>query len=401
MRERNKLTALQVSRLAEPGRYNDGAGLYLLVKENSKSWVYRWRDRVSGKLRDKGLGPAWDVTLAEAREKAQECRAIVRAGGDPIAEARQQLAARRAKHVTFADCASRYIRIHRPGWRNAKHASQWENTLRTYAGAIADLPVAQVDTAAVLRCVEPHWTTKTETMTRVRQRIEAILDWATVRELRSGDNPARWQGHLDHLLPKKAKVQPVQHRPALAYADGPAFMNELRERMALSARCVELQVLTASRPGEVAEARWEEFDLDARTWTIPRERMKAEREHRIPLAGPAISLLRGLPKEGEHVFPGPKGKPLTTAAGLKMVKSLRPGITAHGFRSTFRDWAGETTAHPREVIEHALAHRLKDKAEAAYQRGDLYQRRIHLMADWAAYLDGVAAGVVPMRRAAT
>jgi integrase len=289
------------------------------------------------------------------------------------------------KRLTFAECSAKYIEAHRAGWRNEKHAAQWSSTLATYAEPINALPVANIDTALVLRCIEPHWATKTETMTRVRQRIESVLDWARVRDYRTGDNPARWKGHLDQLLPKRSKVPKMEHRAALPYAEISAFMADLRSRNGLGALCLQLGILTATRPGEAAGAEWVEFDLDGATWTIPGERMKAGKEHRVPLSAPAVALLQSLPAHGRYVFPGVKGKPLTTAAGMALLKDMRPGITAHGFRSTFRDWAGETTKHPREVIEHALAHQLKDKAEAAYQRGDLFQRRAVLMKEWAAY----------------
>ncbi|NCT68572.1 MAG: integrase arm-type DNA-binding domain-containing protein, partial [Rhodanobacteraceae bacterium] len=393
-RELFKLSAPMVRKTTKAGRYGDGGGLYLFVQPNgNRSWIFRWRDRTTGKLRDKGLGPAWDVSLEEARASAKACREQVRAGGDPIADARAANEARRLKAATrqtFAQCAERYIAAHRAGWRNEKHAGQWSATLATYAAPINPLPVDAIDTVHVLACLEPHWANKTETMTRVRQRIEAVLDWATARKLRTGENPARWKGHLDKLLPKRSKVRAVQHREALAYAEMGAFMAELRQRNGLAARCLELQILTATRPGETAGAQWAEIDTERAVWTIPGERMKAGKEHRVPLSARAVELLKGFARDGDHVFPGVKGQPLTTAAGMKLLKEMRPGITAHGFRSSFRDWAGETTAHPREVIEHALAHQLKDKAEAAYQRGDLFERRRRLMDDWARYCDAPA-----------
>lgn len=388
-REIFKLSALKVRKTTKQGKYGDGGGLYLSISNTgNRSWIFRWRDRVTGKLRDHGLGPCWDVSLEQARAKAKLCREQVRDGGDPIGGKRAAIAAKRvelAKRLTFAECAEKYITAHRAGWRNEKHAAQWSSTLATYAMPISSLPVADVDTALVLKCIEPYWSTKTETMTRVRQRVEAILDWATVREYRTGENPARWKGHLDKILPKRSKVAAVKHHPALPYADMYGFMGELRKRNGLTARCLELQILTATRPSEAAGACWDELDLDAATWTIPAERMKANIEHRVPLSPDAVSLLRAMPHEHAMVFPGVKGKPLTIAAGLKLAKVLHPGIVPHGFRSSFRDWAGETTAHPREVIEHAMAHRLKDAAEAAYQRGDLFQRRVRLMDDWATY----------------
>lgn len=390
-RERNRLTALQVRRLRTPGRYGDGGNLYLYIgKHGARAWVFRYTDRTTGKLRDMGLGPALDVTLERARERAAECRALLTERIDPLERAREQRDAaqvERARRMTFGQCAEKYIEAHRASWRNEKHGGQWTATLKTYAAEINDLPVDAIDTALVLKCLEPQWATKCETMTRVRQRIETVLDWAAARKLRIGENPARWRGHLDKLLPKRSKVQKVRHHAALPYTDIRSFMVELRRREGLAARVLEFQLLTAARPGEAAGAQWAEIDLAGATWTIPADRMKAEKEHRVPLSAPAIVVLKSLPRVDSNVFPGVKSKPITTAAGMAMLKTLRPGITAHGFRSTFRDWAAECTVHPREVIEHALAHRLKDKAEAAYQRGDLFNRRTRLMRDWATFCE--------------
>ncbi len=397
-----KLTATTVRKTTTPGRYGDGGGLYLLIQPNgNRSWVFRWRDKVTGKLRDKGLGPVWDVTLEQAREAAKACRAKVREGGDPIDDAKAERTAKRidlAKRMTFNEAAKKYIELNRSGWRNAKHAEQWTATLETYAASINGLPVAEIDTALVLRCIEPQWAAKTETMTRVRQRIESVLGWAIVSGYRAGPNPATWRGHLDKILPGRSKVQPVQHRIALPYSEAAGFLYDLRAKTGIAARAVELQMLTACRPGEAAGARCAEFDLDAATWTIPRERMKANKEHRIPLAPAVVAMLRPLISEGDYVFPGLKGGHVTTAAMLKAARSIREGIDVHGLRSTFRDWAGETTSHPREVIEHALAHRLKDAAEAAYARGDLFKRRRKLMSDWAAWCEqSVGRTVTPIR----
>lgn len=414
-RELNKLTALKVKRTIKPGRYGDGGGLYLLVQPNgNRSWVFRWRDRLTGKLRDKGLGPAWDISLEQARDKAKLCREQVRNGGDPIEDARTAITTKRlelAKRMTFAECAEKYIEAHKAGWRNDKHAAQWTSTLKTYAEPINPLPVAAIDTALVLKCLEPYWASKTETMTRVRQRIESVLDWARVRDYRTGENPARWKGHLDALLPQRSKVQKVEHRAALPYTGMGAFMAKLRNRTGLAAKALELQILTATRPGEAAGAQWVEFDLEGAQWIIPGERMKAGKEHRIPLSDAAVTLLRSLipmvkgkpVTPAGNVFPGVKGRPLTTAAGMALLKEMKAEVTAHGFRSTFRDWAGETTKFPREVIEAAMAHRLKDAAEAAYARGDMLERRRHLMADWAAYcatVQGKGGNVTPIMRKA-
>lgn len=385
----NRLTALAVKNRKAPGRYSDGGGLYLYVRPDlSKTWVFRWRDRTTGKLRDKGLGPVWDVSLEEARQRAATYRRQVREGIDPIDAARQARAAvklERARRLTFGQCCEKYMDAHRDSWRNAKHAAQWQSTLDNYCASLLPLPVAEIDTALVIKALEPIWTTKTETATRVRQRIEAVLNWATAREFRTGENPARWRGHLDKLLPKPTKLKKVEHRAALPYNEAGAFMAELRHQKGLGATALELQILTACRPGEVAGAQWAEFDLDAATWTIPGERMKAGKEHRVPLSPPAVVLLRKLPRVGNYVFPGTKkGQPITTAAMLKALRTIRPGFDAHGFRSTFRDWAADQTAYPRDVAEAALAHAVQG-VEAVYRRTDLLNKRARLMADWAKY----------------
>jgi integrase len=398
-RQLEKLSALKVNRASTPGYLGDGGGLYLQISPSlSKSWVFRWS--AAGRAREMGLGALHTFGLKEARERAQRCRQLVADGLDPIAEKqadRQRKQQADARAVTFGVCCEKYIEAHRAGWRNEKHAAQWDATLRTYCAPIWKLDVAAIDTALVLKCLEPIWTEKTETASRLRGRMESVLAWATVRKHRTGDNPAQWRNHLDQLLPKRSKVQKVEHRAALPYADAADFMAKLRQRQGLAARALELQILTATRPGEAAGAQWDEFDLKAATWTIPAERMKAGKEHRIPLSPLAVTLLQSLipatpkgkplPAVG-NVFPGVKGRPLTTAAGMALLKEMKTGVTAHGFRSTFRDWAAETTSHPREVIEAAMAHRLKDHAEAAYQRGDLLQRRARLMADWARYCAG-------------
>lgn len=384
-----KLSNLRIKALKEAGRYNDGDGLYFYVsKTGSRSWVFRYRDRLTGKLRDRGLGPARDVTLEQAREAARVARSELRAGLDPIDARRAQRreAIRQSlQAVTFGHCAERYIEVHRAAWRNAKHAAQWRSTLDTYAASLLPRPVADIDDAAVLQVLEPIWAAKTETATRLRQRIEAVLDWAAVRQYRRGDNPARWRGHLDHVLPTPGKLKAREPRPALPYAEAPVFFRELRQEAGLAPIALQLQILTATRPGEIVGARWEEFDLEELTWTIPAERMKAGKAHRVPLAPPALELLKALPRTGAVVFPGRGNKGMTTAALLKVLKTLRPGLTVHGFRSTFRDWAADMTAFPREVAEQALAHSLHDKTEAAYRRTDLFTKRSLLMKEWATY----------------
>jgi integrase len=398
-RTRNRLTVARVRSLKLPGRYADGGNLYAFLSSNgARVWVFRYRDRTTGKHRDKSLGPIADVSLERARAKAAECRAQLIDRIDPINAGRAQRDADRAasaKRMTFGECAAEFIADNSAAWRNAKHRAQWKATLETYCAELNTLPVALIDKGHVLRSLKPIWEAKTETATRVRQRIETVLDWAAARDYRTGDNPARWRGHLDKLLPKPAKLKSVEHHPALPYTEIGAFMNDLRLRDALAARVLELQILTATRPGEVAGALWTEFDIERATWTIPPTRMKSHREHRVPLSDEAIALLKALPQTGPYVFPGlarkgSKAKSITTMAALSLLKELRPGLTAHGFRSTFRDWAADQTAYPRDVAEAALAHVLKDKSEAAYRRTDLFDKRSRLMAEWARYTNSPA-----------
>lgn len=406
----NKLTAINVKNTTKPGRYNDGGGLYLYVPHTKfrggKRWVFRWRDKLTGKTRDKGLGPVADVSLVKARADAAECRQQVREGIDPISAAKERLVAAKvenARQLTFGQCAEKYIAAHRDSWRNAKHAAQWESTLHTYAAILKPLPVEKIDTALVIKALEPIWTTKTETATRVRQRIEAVLSWATARKFRTGDNPAQWRGHLENLLAKPTKLKKVEHRAALPYTDAAAFMTDLHKQNGLGALALELQILTACRPGEVANARWAEFDLKEATWTIPGDRMKAGKEHRVPLSKPALKILRELPRIGEFVFPGSKkGQAITTAAMLKALRTARPGFDAHGFRSTFRDWAADQTAYPRDVAEAALAHAVQG-VEAVYRRSDLFNKRAKLMGDWAKFCEAPAptGNVTPIRKGKT
>lgn len=385
----HKLTDLKVRRVQVPGYLGDGGGLYLQISPSlSKSWVFRYQ--LNGRAREMGLGAFHTFGLREARDRAEACRRLLADGIDPIEQRnlnRSEMAASEAKLVTFGHCCEQYIAAHRSGWKNVKHAAQWDATLRTYCGPLWSLDVAKIETSLVMKCLDPIWTTKTETASRLRGRIESVLAWATVRKFRSGDNPAAWRNHLDQLLPKRSKVQTVVHRAALPYTQVARFMKLLRSHAGLSARVLELQVLTATRPGEAAGAAWSEFDMKAAVWTIPAHRMKAAKEHRVPLSVPALALLVSLPRIDDLAFPGVRGKPITTAAAMNLLKTLDTRITAHGFRSTFRDWAAETTKHPREVIEAAMAHRLKDKSEAAYQRGDLLARRLKLMNDWGSYCD--------------
>lgn len=394
-RAAEKLSAVAVAKQAKPGLYGDGRGLWLQVRPGvagpSKSWVLRYMR--AGRARTMGLGPYPDISLADARERAAAARRLLIDGRDPIEERDRARAATRleaARAVTFRDAAERYIAAHRAGWKNAKHAAQWTATLDAYTfGVLGSLPVAAVDVGLVLKVLEPIWTAKPETAARVRGRIEAILDWATARGLRVGENPARWRGHLDKLLPARAKVARVKHHAALPYADLPAFMVALRSVAGIAARALEFAILTAARTGEVIGARWSEVDLDAALWTVPADRMKAGREHRVALAGRALEILRDAAahQQGDFIFPGAKPKqPLSNMALLAVLKRMgRTDLTTHGFRSTFKDWASEQTAFPGEVTEMALAHVVTDKVEAAYRRGDLLQKRRDLAATWSGY----------------
>lgn len=390
----NKLTAAGVAKETKPGLYSDGGGLYLQVaKGASKSWIFRFM--IAGKSRYMGLGSIDTFSLREARERAKEARKLVADGIDPIDARRERVVAARAddaKLVSFSQAAERYIKAHEAGWKNPKHADQWRNTLATYADpVIGPLSVAKVDTAHIIQIIEPIWTGKTETASRVRGRIESVLDWATARRYRSGENPARWRGHLDKLLPARSKVKKVRHHPAMFYTDLPEFMQRLRALDSISAKALEFTILTAVRTSEAIGAKEAEFDLKAKVWTIPAERMKASRPHRVPLSDRVLEILEMTPREANnpYVFPGAKrGKPLSNMAMLELLQGMEgtEGLTVHGFRSTFRDWAAERSSFPREIAEAALAHVVRDKTEAAYQRGDLLEKRRRLMTAWAGYV---------------
>lgn len=388
----NRLSPLAIRAFSKRGRYADGAGLYLQVSTfDTKAWIYRYT--LDGKSHEMGLGPIHTVSLAEAREAARDCRKLVRVGIDPISQRQSEKAARRlegAKAMTFQQCALAYIRSHSAGWRNIKHVRQWGATLETYAYPIfGDVPVHAVDTAMIIKAIEPIWATKTETATRVRGRIEAVLDWSKASGYRQGENPARWRGHLSNLLPKPSKVSKVKHHAALPYNELGVFMAKLRERSAIAARGLEFLVLTAMRTGEVIGARWGEIDFEGKVWTVPADRMKSERVHRVPLSPDALIVLRTMKevRQNDFIFPGGRpNRPLSNMAFLQMLKRLgHDDVTAHGFRSTFRDWTAERTATSREVAEMALAHAVPDAVEAAYRRGDLLDKRRRLMDDWAAF----------------
>jgi integrase len=393
-----KLTALTVTQANRRGYYADGGGLLLQVNHSgSKSWVFRFKQ--AGKLREMGLGPTHTVSLAEARQKALECRKARLDGLDPI-EARRgkriQVKLDAARAMTFQACAEAYIAAHKAGWRNAKHAAQWPATLGTYAFPVFDgLPVQAVDTALVMRALDPIWTVKPETASRVRGRIESVLDWAKARGFRQGENPARWRGHLDKMLPKKTKVRRVAHHPALPYPQIGEFMDELRRQEGAAACALEFAILTAARTGEVIGAQWSEIELGERLWTIPAERMKAGREHRVPLSDAALAILAKMAatRQNDHVFPGGRAsRPISNPAMLMLLRRMgRDDLTIHGFRSSFRDWAAERTGFPAEVADMALAHVVGDKVEAAYRRGDLFQKRRQLMDAWARHCAAVRA----------
>ena len=405
-RKAKELGALEVSRLETPGLHAVGgvSGLSLQVTpRGARSWVLRVM--VGGKRREMGLGGYPDVTLAGAKEAARAARAQISDGIDPVAERqskRSALAAAVAATMTFSEASITYIAAHESGWKSAKHAAQWRTTLESYAfPVIGKIAVADVETAHIMRVLEPIWLTKTETASRLRGRIESVLDWATVRGFRKGDNPARWRGHIEHLLAARAAVQKTEHHSAMDYREVGAFMAQLHQQEGMGARALEFAILCASRSGEVRGAEWSEMDLVAGVWTIPANRMKAEREHRVPLTDKALALLNALPRmpDTNLVFPNTKGTILSDMTLTAVLRRMGAPVTAHGFRSSFRDWAGETTAYPREVIEHALAHQLKDKAEAAYARGSLFDKRRRLMADWAKFCATVmpAASVSPIR----
>jgi integrase len=380
-----KLSARRVATITEPGLYGDGHGLWLQVgPTGGKSWAFRYQLR--RRARQMGLGPVDLVPLAEARQKAHEARRLLFEGIDPL-ERRKEQSKPAPAATTFRSCAERYMAAHEAGWRNDKHRMQWSSTLRDYAyPLIGDLPVATIDTAAVMQVLEPIWSAKPETAGRVRGRIESVLSWATVAGYRQGDNPARWRGHLDQLLPAKLKVRRVRHHAAMPYRELPAFMAELRGQPGAAARALELTILCATRTGETLGATW--YEIGGDLWTIPGERMKGGRQHRVPLSPAAVTLLEALPRDGEHLFPGQRrGKPLSNMAMAMLLRRMGHGeITVHGMRSAFRDWAAEVAHAPREVAEAALAHAISNEVEAAYQRGDLLERRRELMGQWAAYL---------------
>jgi integrase len=400
VRQIDRLSSAKVKN-AKPGLHPDGGGLYLQVTISknghlNKSWVFRFaRD---GRERRMGLGSLNTFGLGEARERAAECRKRLEAGKDPIEERDAERTERKApasESLTLEQCAIAYIAAHEAGWRNAKHRGQWRTSLRDFAYPVfGALPVDQIDTALVMEALAPLWADRIDTGTRVRARIEAILDWARVKGYRSGENPARWRGHLDHLLAKPSKAKRVVHHAAMPYADLPSFLVELRKVKTTAAWALELLVLTAARAAEVRGARWDEIDVKTRIWTIPGERMKRGKEHRVPLTEAALSILDNMRgADPVLVFPGARnGQPLGEITFWRLMRQM--GIaeaTPHGFRSAFKDWAAECTNSPDWVSEKALAHVVGDETRRAYQRGDLLEKRRKLMDDWAQYCANLAA----------
>ena len=395
MRAGHRFTVIQVSKLKEPGLHHDGDGLYLQVTvgangDINKSWILRYM--LDGKARKMGLGPLSLVGLAEARERALAARKAARIERvDPIdarAAERTARAAEAARAMTFEQCAKAYIEAHEDSWSNARHRKQWPETLEAYVyPALGPLPVSSIDTAIVMKALEPLWHEKQETAARVRARIERVLSWATVRGFRQGENPARWHGHLDQLLARRSKAHGVRHLAAMPYGELPGFMGELRQRDGVAARALEFCVLTATRTGEVLGAEWSEIEGDV--WIVPGKRTKTRKEHRVPLSSRALEILTGLPRNGTRVFEGHTAH----MAMLKVLQRMRRAdLTVHGFRASMRTWAGEQTGFPHEVCEQALGHTISNAVERTYQRGDLFKKRRRLMDAWADYCAGAAAG---------
>lgn len=392
----HKLTATGIAKLKKVAYHSDGGGLYIqVVASGAKTWIFRYtrRGNDNGTRPEMGLGSAQSLTLAQARVKAAFCRNQLAIGIDPLtARTAGELAARlvQTKTITFSDAATQYIDMHEASWRNAKHVAQWRSTLNRYCGPVfGDIAVADVDRDLVFRVLEPIWSTKSETASRLRGRIESVLGWAKSKGYRTGDNPAAWKGHLDAALPATNKVKQVTHHAALPFSEMGQFITALRDRVGIAARALEFGILTAVRSGEVRGAKWDEIDLSGRKWTIPAARMKMKIEHSVPLSAPAVSILEEMKKLslGDFIFPGSKDKkPLSDMTLMAVLKRMdRTTITVHGFRSTFRDWTSECTNHTREVVEMSLAHAIDNKTEAAYRRGKLFEKRAILMADWAEY----------------
>jgi len=405
-RKASPMSALAVSRLKAPGLHFVGTvdGLALqITSTNARSWVLR--ATIGGKRRDMGLGGFPDVTLAGAHEAARAARVKVKQGIDPINEnkaARSALAVARATERTFKACAAEYIAAHEAGWRNAKHGQQWVNTLEKYAfPVIGEMLVSDVDTPAILKVIEPIWLEKTETATRLQQRINLVIDMAIAREYRAGPNPARWKGYLDKMLVKPSKINKRKHHRALPAIEMCAFMKDLRAQVGTGARALEFTILTAARSGEARGATWAELDLEAKIWTIPASRMKSGVVHRVALSNPAVKLLRNLPRinGNDLIFVAPRGGQLSDMTLTAVLRRMNIDCVPHGFRSTFRDWCGEHTNYARELAEHALAHAVGGQVEQSYARGDLLEKRRPMMDDWATFCEtaGKPANIIPIK----
>ncbi len=401
---------MEVGRLREEGDHNVGGipGLYLQIIEGSRSWILRFK--IGTRRRRMGLGSFPAVPLAQARERAREAHKLVDAGEDPI-EARDALkkaaAASQARALTFKVACERFIAVKESEWLNPKHRQQWENTLKQYAEpVIGHMDVAGIGQDEVLRVLDPIWRTKTETASRLRGRIEQVLDWAKTRGHRQGENPAAWRGHLDKLLPKPEKIAKVKHHAAVSVSQAAVAVTAIKGIEGVSAQALLFQVLTAGRSGEIRGARWSEVDLDARQWDVPAERMKAKRPHRVPLSQQAVDLIKAMPRhEGcDLIFPGRKMQPLSDMSLTACMRRLNLKdaggrvCVPHGFRSTFRDWAAEHTHYPPELAEMALAHAIDNKVEAAYRRGDMLAKRLALMQDWADFCLKAPSPTSPQRR---
>ena len=386
-----RLSSLTVKHARKPGMLADGNGLYLQVtRANARSWIFRYYR--NGKSREMGLGSLNAVSLAGARLKAAACRGLLADGTDPIAARdaeRTQRALEDARAITFDQCAEAFITAHGAAWKNQKHVAQWKATLRTYVSPVCgSLPVQVVDVALIMKVLEPIWSTKPETAARIRGRIESVLNWAKARGYRSGENPALWKGHLSNLLPAHSKIAKVKHHAALPYDQTSHFMDALRRQDGIAPLALEFAILTAARTGEIIGARWAEIDLEAKVWTVPASRMKNGREHRVPLSVEALAVLTKV-SEGEpeeFVFAGRKKRPLSNMAFLMLLRRMgHDKLTGHGFRSTFRDWAAERTNFQAEIAEAALGHVVGNKVEAAYRRGDFFEKRRRLMEAWAQF----------------
>jgi len=377
----HKLSARAVATLSKPGRHSDGGGLYLnLTGSGARSWVFMWK--VAGRRREIGLGSLRDVTLAKARDRAAEARRLLADGLDPLA------ARTKPRTMTFGEAADALVESMSPSWRNEKHRAQWRMTLTAYCSPIRTLPVADLTTEDVLQVLRPIWLTKSETASRLRGRIERVFDFAKARGMRSGENPARWRGHLDAVLPRRQKLTRGHHK-AMPFDEVPQFIDRLRGMEGVAPRALEFLILTAGRTGEVLGAKWDEIDLANRIWTVPATRMKAGREHRVPLTSRALAILADLHvlRTSEYVFPGLKrGRPLSNMALEAVLRRVNVEATVHGFRSAFRDWAGERTHFPRELAEAALAHLVGDAVERAYRRGDALEKRRQLMSVWTDFI---------------